>query len=231
MMKKILFTAIAVIFFAQLGIAQDCSQFIKASNGKKLVYANMDAKGKNTGTFNYTTTKKDASTVAIHTEVFDKDGKSIGASDSEAKCNGSALSIDMKSFIPAASAKQFSNMQMQGDAKYLVYPLNLKAGQTMDDGSMTVQVNNNGSQMGTMQMDITNRKVEQEEKVSTQAGDFDCFRISYDAMVKVKMMGIGFPVHMHVMEWFSPKLARPVKSETYTKNNKLAGTMQLQSIN
>jgi hypothetical protein len=85
--------------------------------------------------------------------------------------------------------------------------------------------------MGTMQMDISNRKVEQQEKVSTQAGDFDCFRIGYDAMIKVKMMGIGFPVHMHVVEWFSPKLARPVKSETYTKNGKLAGTMQLQSIN
>ena len=230
-MKKTLFTAIAVILFVQLGMAQDCSQFINAVNGKKLVYANMDAKGSNTGTFNYTTTKKNGSTVAIHTEVFDKGGKSIGASDSEAKCNGSMMSIDMKSFIPPASVKQFSNMQMQGDAKYLVYPLDLKPGQTLDDGSMTIQINNNGTQMGTMQMDITNRKVEQQEKVSTQAGDFDCFRISYDAMMKVKMMGVGFPVHMHVVEWFSPKLARPVKSETYAKNGKLGGTMQLQSIN
>jgi hypothetical protein len=230
-MKKALFTALAVIVFAQLGMAQDCSQFINAVNGKKLVYANMDAKGKNAGTFNYTTTKKDASTVAIHTEVFDKDGKSIGASDSEAKCSGSVMSIDMKSFIPAASVKQFGNMQMQGDAKYLVYPLNLKAGQTLDDGSMNIQINNNGTQMGTMQMDITNRKVEQQEKVTTPAGDFDCFRISYDAMIRVKMMGIGFPTHMHIVEWFSPKLARPVKSETYAKNGKLGGTMQLQSIN
>jgi hypothetical protein len=230
-MKRTLLAAIAVIVLAQVGMAQDCSQFINAVNGKKLVYSNMDAKGSNTGTFNYLTTKKDASTVAVHTEVFDKDGKSIGASDSEAKCNGSVMSIDMKSFIPPASVKQFSNMQMQGDAKYLVYPLNLKSGQTLDDGSMTIQINNNGTQMGTMQMDITNRKVEQQEKVSTQAGEFDCFRISYDAMIRVKMMGIGFPVHMHVVEWFSPKLARPVKSETYSKNGKLGGTMQLQSIN
>lgn len=50
-------------------------------------------------------------------------------------------------------------------------------------------------------------------------------------MIKVKMMGIGFPVHMHVTEWFAPKLARPVKSETYAKNGKLAGSMQLESIN
>ena len=101
----------------------------------------------------------------------------------------------------------------------------------MDDGAMTMNITNNGSQMGEMQMDITNRKVEQQETLTSTAGSFDCFRISYDAMVKMKMMGIGFPVHMHVIEWFSPKLARQIKSETYTKNGKLAGTTELVSIN
>jgi hypothetical protein len=120
---------------------------------------------------------------------------------------------------------------MEGDAKYLVYPLNMKAGQTLEDGTVTINIINNGSPMGSFQMDVTNRKVEQAETLSTAAGSFDCFRITYDAMIKVKMMGIGFPVHMHVTEWFAPKLAHPVKSETYTKNGKLAGSMQLESIN
>jgi hypothetical protein len=216
---------------AQLGMAQNCAQFINTVNGKKLVYANLDSKGKDVGKFNYTTTKKDGSTAAVHTEVFDKSGKSIGASDSEIKCNGDAISIDLKSFIPASSTKQFSNMKMEGDAKYLVYPLSMKAGQTLADGTVTINITNNGQQMGNMQMDITNRKVEQAETVNTAAGSFDCFRITYDAMMKVKMMGIGFPVHMHVTEWFAPKIARPVKSETYAKNGKLAGSMQLESIN
>ena len=155
----------------------------------------------------------------------------MGASDSEIKCTGNAISIDMKSFMPSSSAKQLGKMQMTGEAKYLVYPLNLKVGQTLDDGAMTMNITNNGSQMGEMQMDITNRKVEQQETLTSTAGSFDCFRISYDAMVKMKMMGIGFPVHMHVIEWFSPKLARQIKSETYTKNGKLAGTTELVSIN
>ena len=230
-MKKILFTAIAVMMIAHLSMAQNCPQFINAVNGKKLVYANLDAKGKGQGKIIYASTKKDESTVTVHTEIEDKNGQAAGNSDSEIKCNGDAISIDMKSFIPQGSVKQFSKMQMQGDAKYLVYPLHLKAGQALEDGSVNIIVNNDGHQMGDIQMDITNRKVEQEEAVNTPAGDFDCFRISYDALIKVKMMGIGFPVHMHVTEWFAPKLARPVKSETYTKNGKLAGTMQLESIN
>jgi hypothetical protein len=230
-MKNTLFTAMAVILLVQFGMAQNCSQFIGAVNGKKLVYANLDAKGKETGKFNYTSIKKNGSTVAVHTEIFDKTGKSIGNSDSEIKCNGDAISIDMKSFIPANSSKQYGNMQMSGDAKYLTYPLNLKPGQTLDDGSVTINIASNGGPMGDMQMDITNRKVEAAEKVTTKAGDFDCFKISYDAMMKVKMMGVGFPVHFHVTEWFSPKLARPIKSETANKGGKVMGSMELESIN
>lgn len=230
-MKKLIAAAIAVTMLVPLAKAQSCSDFINASNGKKLVYSNMDGKGNEQGKINYTSTKKDASTVTYHTEVIDKKGQTMGSSDSEIKCNGDALRIDMKSFVPPASAKQLGKMQVTGEAKYLVYPLNVKAGQTLEDGTMTMNITNDGHQMGDMQMDITNRKVEQAETVSTPAGSFDSFRISYDAMVKIKMMGIGFPVHMHVVEWFSPKIARPVKSETYTKNGKLAGTMQLVSIN
>jgi len=230
-MKKIIATAIAVSMLMPLAKAQSCSEFINAVNGKKLVYSNTDAKGNEQGKFTYTSAKKDASTVSYHTEVFDKNGKSVGTSDSEIKCSGNAVSIDMKSFMPPASEKQLGKMQITGEAKYLVYPLNLTAGQTLDNGTMTMNIANNGTPMGDMQMDITNRKVEQKENVNTPAGNFDCFRISYDVMVKIKMMGIGFPVHMHAIEWFSPKIARPVKSETYTKNEKLVGTMQLVSIN
>ncbi len=230
-MKKISLSVIATIMAMQFAIAQNCSQFINAVNGKKLVYANLDAKGKGQGKINYTSSKKDVSTVTVHTEISDKNGQPGGVSDSEVKCDGDVISIDMKSFIPPASVKQFSKMQMQADAKYLVYPFNLKAGQSLDDGSVNIIVNNDGHQMGDIQMNITNRKVEQEETVNTPAGNYNCFRIGYDAEVKVKMMGIGFPVHMHITEWFAPKLGRPVKSETYNKSGKLMGTMQLEAIN
>jgi hypothetical protein len=230
-MKKILLAAIAMVMGMHLSMAQNCAQFINAVNGKKMVYSNMDAKGREQGKFNYTSTKKDATTVTIHSEIIDKNGKSLGASDSDVTCSGDAININMQSFIPAASAKQFSNMQVQGDVKYLAYPLNLSAGQTLPDGSANMTINNNGNKMGDVQMDITNRKVVQAETVTTPAGSFDCFKITYDALVRVKMMGIGFPTHMQVAEWFSPKLGRLVKSETYNKNSKLEGTMQLESIN
>jgi len=231
--KKKILLALAVFFIAtQLGVAQSCSQFINAVNGKKLVYNNMDPKGNNLNQVTYTSTKKDASTVIVHSEITDKRAQPVGGGDSEITCTGNTLNVDMKSFIPPASARQFNKMQIQADGKYLMYPLELKAGQALPDGSADINVNSEGGgHFAEIFIDITNRKVEQQETLNISSGDFDCFRITYDIAVKAKIMGIGIPVKMHVTEWFSPKLGRTVKSESYNKNGKLMGTMQLASIN
>ncbi|MDN3547698.1 TapB family protein [Mucilaginibacter aquaedulcis] len=230
-MKKIITICALLLWCIQFATAQNCNQFIGTVNGKKLVYLNQDAKGNNTGKLIYTANKKDASTVTVHSEVIDKNGKSIGGGDSEMICDGDAIKIDMKAFVPSSSMKQYGNMQMSGEAKYLAYPLNLKAGQTLEDGSVTIDMSNNGTPMSKIQMDVTNRMVDKAETISTNAGSFDCYRITYDASMKVKMMGIGIPVHMKVAEWFAPKLGRFVKSETYDKKSKLVGSMVLDSIN
>ncbi|WP_184545375.1 hypothetical protein [Mucilaginibacter sp. FT3.2] len=230
-MKKLMFVLLCNLAFCHVAIAQNCSQFVNKADGKKLSYVSLDAKGKLQMTAVYLTTKKDASTVAVHATINDKDGKSIGAGDSEMICAGNAIKIDMKAFIPAATMKQYGNMQVNGEAKYLTYPSDLKPGQTLDDGSVTISLNNEGAAMGDLQMNIINRKVETAETVNTKAGNFDCFKITYDATTKIKMMGIGIPFSMKVTEWYSPELGRFVKSETYHKNGKLLGTVVLDAVN
>ena len=210
-------------------LAQDCSTFLNSENGKKLTYVNQDAKGNQQMTAVYTTIKKDASTISVHSEMNDKNGKAIGSGDSEMMCDGNAIKIDMKSFIPAASMRQNSNVKISGEAKYLTFPMSMQPGQSLDDGTVTIQMDNGGMSV-EMQMDMVNRKVEQAETITTNAGSFDCFKITYDATTKVKMAGIGIPFHMKITEWYSPKLGRDVKSETYNKGGKLMGTMILDSI-
>jgi hypothetical protein len=230
--KKVLLTLAVLFIGLQLSVAQSCSQFINAVNGKKLVYNNMDPKGNNVNQVTYTSTKKDGSTVVVHSEMTDKRGRPAGSGDSEITCSGNAVNVDMKSFVPPASAQQFNKMQIQADGKYLMYPLDLKAGQALPDGSADINVNSEGgSHFAEVLIDITNRKVEQAERLSISSGDFDCFRITYDIAVKAKILGIGIPVKMHVTEWFSTKLGRTIKSESYNKNGKLMSTMQLASIN
>jgi hypothetical protein len=229
-MKKTVYLILALVTIVKFTAAQTCDQFITSSNGKKFIYSNLDAKGNKASTLSYSGVKKDASTLTFHSEISDKNGKLIGSSDFDIMCSGTAIKIDMKSFIPATSAKQFSNMQMEGDGKYLTYPLNLKAGDKLEDGTAVITVNNNGSKFSEMQIEMTNRTVEAKETVQTGAGSFDCFKITYNSLFKAKIMGIGIPINMKIIEWFSPKLGRFVKSESYRKD-KLVGSMTLDAIN
>jgi hypothetical protein len=230
-MKKIIFTVLSLMVLARICAAQSCDQFINSTNGKKLIYSSSDANGNLTGKVTYTSVKKDASTISMHSDAADKNGKPTGSGDFDITCNGESINIDMRSFVPQNSNKQMNNMQMQVDAKYLSYPLNLNAGQKLPDGSIIITMNRNGSKFGEMHMDITNRNMEQKETITTAAGNFECFKISYDALVENKIMGMSIPVNMKTTEWFSPKLGRSVKSETYNKNGRLMATTVLESIN
>ena len=53
-------------------------------------------------------------------------------------------------------------------------------------------------------MIVYDRKVEDKEKVSTPAGSWDCYKISYKSKMSIKMMGVGIPVSMDGTEWYAP---------------------------
>ncbi|GAA3965800.1 hypothetical protein [Mucilaginibacter dorajii] len=230
-MRKISLIILLLVICSQFVSAQNCSQFINSINGKKFRYANQNTQGNTIGTMVCNTTKKDASTIAAHIELFDKTSKSMGSGDSEILCTGTSIKVDMKTFIPASSLKQLGSMQMTGDTKYLTYPMNLKAGQKLEDGALTINVANNGQQMGQVLLNINNRKVEKAEKISTKAGSFDCFKITNDVSLNIKMMGMSLPFQIKIIEWFAPKLGRFAKSETYGKDGKLVATTMLEAIN
>jgi hypothetical protein len=229
-MNKIIPVILCFVLYACLANAQTCEQFVSRGNGKKFIYANFDSKGNRQGRLSYSASKKDASTLSYHGEVTGKDGKPAGTADFDVRCNGTVLKMDMKSFIPATATKQFENMQVQGDGKYLTYPLKLKAGDKLEDGNATLTVMNKGSKFADIQIALTNRVVEIAEKVQTPAGKFDCFKITYQSLFKAKVMGLEIPVNLKVIEWFSPKIGRFVKSEIYRKDS-LSGSMILESIN
>lgn len=229
-MKKIIPAIIIITLLAGRVSAQSCSQFINALNGKTLTYANNGTDGKAQGKMVYVTRKKNETTVNLQGEMFDKTGKSIGTGESEVICTGNTIKLDMKSFLPASSMKMFGNMELSGDAKYLTYPVDLKVGQKLEDGTVSININNNGSPMGKLVLNINNRKVEKAEKVTTAAGSFDCFKINDEVTLNISMMGATVPFQLKITEWFAPKLGRFAKSETRDKTGKLMTTTTLESI-
>ncbi len=53
-------------------------------------------------------------------------------------------------------------------------------------------------------MNVTDRKVEAKEAVTTTAGTWDCYKISFKSKMVIKMTVIGIPLNLSGTEWYAP---------------------------
>jgi len=96
----------------------------------------------------------------------------------------------------------------------LVYPAELSEGQTLDDAS--IEISATGGMPINLVFDITDRKVEGKETITTPAGTFDCYKISYNTHSKMMIMNMNF----NSVEYLSDKFGA-VRTETYKSNGNL----------
>ena len=93
-----------------------------------------------------------------------------------------------------------------------------------------MDMNMKGGLKSSLSFKEENRKVAGKETVTSPAGSWEAFVISYDGNMKTRMAGIGLPAfNFTVKEWFVPGMGI-VKSETYSKNGKLVGSTLLTAI-
>jgi hypothetical protein len=134
--------------------------------------------------------------------------------------------IDMKMSLPNLPQLQDMKMESDGNA-FLNYPANLKEGQSLPDGAFEMSGNANGMDM-SLQYKVSDRKVAGKEKVTTAGGSWDCYKITYNMSLSMKMMGMNIPMEMVAAEWFAPGFG-VVKTET-SKDGKLAGHMEITHV-
>jgi hypothetical protein len=77
----------------------------------------------------------------------------------------------------------------------------------------------------TMVVKVYDRKVEAVEDVTTPAGTFSCYKLSYT--VESKTM---FTIIAKSTDWIAKRVG-VVRSESFDKNGKLTGYMVLKSMN
>lgn len=117
-------------------------------------------------------------------------------------------------------------MDVTIEADNLTYPSVLKVGEKLDDGQLVMKVKTDGMTIATITLTVHNRKVEAKESITTDAGTFSCYKISYDITNKV-----GFiTTNLSVIEWMAHGVGL-VKSETYNRRGRLTGYSKLTSLN
>ncbi|HLN52619.1 MAG TPA: hypothetical protein VK212_02855 [Lentimicrobium sp.] len=216
-----------LLTFALSGFTQNCESWFPAKKGSFIEMKSYDDKDKLTGIVRQTVTDvtnlSDGIAIKVHSQSLDEKEKMLTEQDLEMRCEDGMFYMDMKNFYnqPQGGNK---DAEVTIDATDLVFPASLSVGQALPDGNMTMTYPA-GPMTMTMGVHIMNRQVVAQESITTPAGTFDCYKITYD--IELKM-----PVKMtsSAIQWYA-KDAGAVRTETFNKRGKLIGYTLLTALN
>lgn len=226
-MKKLSLVFAILFSLIQFSIAQDCSQsFYAMKEGTKIMMTNFSDKGKVTST-NETlikSIKADGSNFNATVEATMKNDKGKVITEGKSytvKCENGTIKLDISSMMMSDFASQMKNMEVTISGSGIEIPSVLTEGMTLTDGTTEMKLGTNGMTFMNMKFDIKNRKVEKKESITTPAGTFSCFKISYDMDMKMMVKR-----SIKAVQWLAPGVGL-VKSESYNQKGELEGYTEL----
>jgi hypothetical protein len=230
MKKSLLLIAVLVAAVNSLR-AQDCKNYYYLRSNSEIEMSVFDGKGavvaKNVYNVQSVTKEGNGLTSNFTNTIKDAKGKELSTGKGTVKCDGDNLMIDMQMAMPNIPEMQAVKLEKGSGTSFLSYPASLKVGQTLPEGTFEMNSNANGMDVNFVYK-ATNRKVVAKEKVTTPAGTWDCFKITFDMSMSLKMMSMNMPYDMNAAEWFAPGFG-VVKTET-SKDGKSVGKMELTGL-
>lgn len=223
MKTKIVLCLLILLISIPTSSQNTCSTYYPFKEGTKFQITSFDKKGKKESIVDHEIVRIENNVATINTKVFDSKGKEITTASYEMMCNGDGISIDFKSLMNPQMFKQYKDMELEMSGTNIELPNNLSVGQDLKDAQLNMGINMGGMKMN-MSVDMVNRKVNAKESVTTAAGTFNCFVISYNTEMKM-----GIKQSFEIKEWIAEGVGA-VKSETYNKGGKLIGYSELTSI-
>lgn len=225
-MKSLLLTCI-IAFTAGISYSQ-CNPYFVLKEGAKWEMQSFNAKGKSQGSSHYQV--KNLSTsgsnyeAVIDFQIMDKKDKEVMTSELEIKCEGGTLHYDMRRFVPQQSMEAYGNMNIEMTGDNLEYPSNLSVGDQLKDGKLNMSITGEGMPFDmNFVVEITDRKVEAKEKITTSAGTFDCYKIT--SITSTKTIG---NIKAKSVEYIAPGKG-VVRTEAYSRNGKMMSYSEMVS--
>ena len=199
--------------------SQDCSNYFYLQNNKTIEMTVSNKNGKESGkmTYKVSDAKKNGSnvTATINSEFVDAKGETISKATNNVKCDNGVMQMNMKAFIPAAQLGQMKSGTATASDVYIEYPATLNVGDHLKDGQFSMDYESASGLKSTIEISITDRKVEGKESTTTPAGTWECYKISSKNRITTRIAGIGIPINLTVTEWYAPGFG-VVKTESKT---------------
>ena len=193
-MKKVLIFLMASVVLSGVTAQSDCKMFSQFKKGFKMQMTTYDKDEKAVSVV-------DQEVIEVGTENGDMTATCKITTDqkkvkdmpddftSKIRCRDGNIIMNFKDLMGSSKAlEQMKGMEMKITGEDVAIPYNLSVGQSMPDNSMIMQMFLNGTQFMKMTFTMKDRKVEKKETISTSAGTFDCYKITYKMSTS---MGMG----------------------------------------
>ncbi len=222
------FFLIVFCFTNFLTFSQNCENLLIFKKGSIYEYAYFNSKNnlEHTSKMNVLDVKKDEKTWIANIEItsFDQKNKEFYKLKQEYQCQNNILTLDLSNLFDKKMLSEYENMHVQIESDKMEIPTILSIGEKLNNGTATINVNNEGINFLKMSISVNNRVVEGKEIITVPAGTFDCFVISYDIEYKSIFKSSG-----KMKEWHAKEVGL-VKQESYNSKGKINGYTVLNNF-
>jgi len=226
-MKKALIILIC-LFVYQISISQNCESISPYKEGMYMEYTNYNKKGKIVSVEKHLVASVEnqggSLVIVIKTSVIE--GKRNSSAEKYVlKCDNGNFKVDMTNYTSHQSDNQEGSLSVEAVGDFIEFPSGMQPGTLLEDGSIAISIGNGESTMAIADMSVLNRKVLAKDNLTTPAGTFDGYKISFDylfdmGLLKVRGSGI---------EWYIDGIGI-IRTESYSKKGKLRWSRELTKI-
>ena len=160
-------------------------------------------------------------------EAFNSKGKPESKNAYTIHCDGDKFIVDGQSLINPEQLKSMEDYDMTFTGKGLERPKNISVGQSLPNSSIKGRGSASSLDV-SMDLNITNRKVESKEKITVAAGSYEAFKIPSDVAIKMVTI-IPITFEYQVISYVSANEIWDLKTETYRKG-KMVGYSELVRV-
>ena len=220
-MKHFLLSLVALAGTTGL-LAQDvCSTWYPFQKGTTFQITSYEKDGnKASAVVDYTVKDSGSDWALLAYIVSDKKGEMVAESEYEIRCQDDGISIDFESLGAPGILEQYEGMEIEASGTNLFLPNDLLEGRELPDSNMLMTINMSPIKLN-LSVDITNRRVEGSETVTTPAGTFECIILAYDFVTKM-----GIKVSGSARQWIAKGVGM-VKQEDRNKKGRIISWSQL----
>ncbi len=231
MSKNLLFVFLLLITTGIL--AQDCDLYFPLVENKGVQYQNFNRRDRLESTQDVMVKKviihSDHTEAILNTKYYDNRDRFQHEAEFTVRCKGNELMLDVQSLIDPAMLEGFQDMEIKISSIDIIIPDNLKVGDRLPDAGMTMSVSAAGMKITEIEINITDRKVEAIENITTPAGTFESFKITYVTNTQSRTMGITNRLNSKSVEYYAPGVGN-VRTEIYDQRDRLESYTVLSKI-